>query len=292
MAGKHRRKNRKRNRNRNYIFTILIVLLLGITVLHSCQNKTTPNQETVINNSQQSEVVEEETSHESIDSTLTEKEQLEQQLVPTPDANVDDWNLMLVNRENQLSDNPVFDQYITYEGKPIDARIADAYEQMMADGRAAGMEFILISGYRSIESQQSNYDSVYQTYINQGYSSEEAISRTEAYIALPHASEHSTGLAVDITEPTLASTGDGLVEAFEETAEGQWLAENAAHYGFILRYPKGKEAITFIAYEPWHFRYVGVENALYIKENELTLEEYIEILKENDAIQQQISELE
>ncbi|APZ49385.1 hypothetical protein BW721_06660 [Jeotgalibaca sp. PTS2502] len=288
MAGKHRRKKR----NRNYLFTILIILILGATVLHSCQNKTTPNQEISIKDSQESEVIEEETTSETGDITVSEKEQLEQQLVPTPEASVDDWNLILVNRENQLSANPDFDHYITDEGKPIDSRMADAYEQMMADGRAAGMEFILISGYRSIESQQLNYDSVYQTYIDQGYSSEEATSKTEAYIALPNASEHSTGLAVDITEPTLASTGDGLVEAFEEIAEGQWLANHAADYGFILRYPKGKEAITFIAYEPWHFRYVGVENALYIKENDLTLEEYIALLKENDAIRQKINELE
>ncbi|UJF15455.1 M15 family metallopeptidase [Jeotgalibaca sp. MA1X17-3] len=193
-----------------------------------------------------------------------------------------------MNRYNQLEKDIEFEPYYTANGRIIDSRIAESYEKMIADGEAQGLQFILISSYRSIARQQEIYDSVYQSNISKGYSEEEATQETEEYIALPHASEHSTGLAVDITEPVLDSLGDGLVVEFEDTAEGKWLHEHAADYGFILRYPRGKEDITIIEYESWHFRYVGIEHARYIKENELTLEEYVEILKKNEEIRAKI----
>ena len=296
MAGKHRRKNQKRYQ----IFTTLFALTIGIITLHSCQNDRENNEEqgSEPTSGESNAIVEtlEEESHSSGSeeevSSLTEEERLKSKIVETPDVQLADWELILVNRENQLAENPAFTPYYTENGIMIDERIAEAYESMIADGRALGLEFILVSGYRSIERQQSNYNSVYQTYINQGLSEEEAIKKTEEYIALPNASEHSTGLAVDITEPDLYYQEEsGLVEEFEDTAEGKWLRENAANYGFILRYPRGKEAITFIEYESWHFRYVGIENALYMDEHDLTLEEYIELLQKNEEIQHQINNL-
>ena len=100
-----------------------------------------------------------------------------------------------------------------------------------------------------------------------------------------------TGLALDITDPALYHLENGLVTEFEETATAQWLYENAANYGFILRYPRGKEGIIDVNYEAWHFRYVGRENAQYMVRNNLALEEYVALLQKNEAIREQISEL-
>jgi len=107
-------------------------------------------------------------------------------------------------------------------------------------------------------------------YMGQGMSYMDAYKKTAEYVTVPGASEHQIGLALDITSDTYYT----LDEGFEDTAEGKWLAEHSHEYGFILRYPKGKEYVTSIGYEPWHFRYVGVEAATVIKENDLTLEEF------------------
>ncbi|MFY9901622.1 MAG: M15 family metallopeptidase [Trichococcus sp.] len=210
----------------------------------------------------------------------------EPKVIVTPTASSTDWNLVLVNRENQLAGEIAMELYLTESGYQIDGRIKDAYLALMEAGKAAGMDFTMISGYRSIEQQQSNYDVNYQNYLASGFSEEEARAKTEEYIALPNASEHTTGLAVDITSTALANQegNSGLLPNLENYPEGLWLKENAPKYGFVLRFPKSKEDITGINFEPWHFRYVGVENAVYMTEQNLTLEEYIAILKQNEEL--------
>ena len=207
-------------------------------------------------------------------------------VIVTPPASTTDWNLILVNRVNQLAEEIPMERYLTDSGYPIDSRIKDAFLALLEAGKAAGMDFTVISGYRSIEQQQANYDVNYQNNLASGLSEEEAHAKTQEYIALPNASEHITGLAVDITSTALANQqgSSGLFPDLENYPEGVWLKENAPKYGFVLRYPKAKEAITGINFEPWHFRYVGVENAVYMTGNNLTLEEYIAILKQNEAL--------
>lgn len=213
-------------------------------------------------------------------------DEAESKAIVTPLASPADWNLVLVNRENQLAEEIPMEFYLTESGYQIDSRIQEPYSQLMEAGKAAGMDFTMVSGYRSIEQQQANYDVNYQNFLASGLSEEEARTKTEEYIALPHASEHTTGLAVDITSTALANQegNSGLLPDLENYPEGLWLKENAPKFGFILRYPKEKEAITGINFEPWHFRYVGIENAMYMTENNLTLEEYIAILKNNEAL--------
>lgn len=210
----------------------------------------------------------------------------ESKVIVTPEASSADWNLVLVNRENQLAEEIVMELYLTESGYQIDSRIQEPFLQLMEAGKAAGMDFTMISGYRSIEQQQTNYDVNYQNYLASGLSEEEARAKTEEYIALPNASEHTTGLAVDVTSTALANQegSSGLLPDLENYPEGLWLRDNAPKYGFVLRYPKAKEAITGINFEPWHFRYVGIENALYMTEQNLTLEEYVAILKRNEAL--------
>ena len=213
-------------------------------------------------------------------------DEAESKAIVTPLASPADWNLVLVNRENQLAEEIPMEFYLTESGYQIDSRIQDPYSQLMEAGKAAGMDLTMVSGYRSIEQQQANYDVNYQNFLASGLSEEEARTKTEGYIALPHASEHTTGLAVDITSNALANQegNSGLLPDLENYPEGLWLKENAPKFGFILRYPKAKEAITGINFEPWHFRYVGIENAMYMTEKNLTLEEYIAILKQNEAL--------
>ena len=213
-------------------------------------------------------------------------DEAESKAIVTPLASPADWNLVLVNRENQLAEEIPMEFYLTESGYQIDSRIQEPYSQLMEAGKAAGMDLTMVSGYRSIEQQQANYDVNYQNFLASGLSEEEARTKTEGYIALPHASEHTTGLAVDITSTALANQegNSGLLPDLENYPEGLWLKENAPKFGFILRYPKEKEAITGINFEPWHFRYVGIENAMYMTENNLTLEEYIAILKNNEAL--------
>ncbi|MBO8162802.1 MAG: M15 family metallopeptidase [Brevibacillus sp.] len=139
-----------------------------------------------------------------------------------------------------------------------------ALEQLFAQAAAENIQLAGVSGYRSYERQKAIF-----TWNAQQQGAEEA-NRTSA---VPGQSEHQTGLAMDVSSP---SVGYALVERFGETTEGKWLAENAPKYGFIIRYPKGKEHITGYSYEPWHLRYVGKEAAQEITAKGLTLEEYIE----------------
>ncbi|WP_404447505.1 M15 family metallopeptidase [Sutcliffiella horikoshii] len=148
------------------------------------------------------------------------------------------------------------------------AEAAESLEVMFNVAKGEGIELYARSGFRSYETQEAIFKNEVATF---GY--EQAV----LYVALPGTSEHQTGLAMDITAK---SVGLELVEAFEGTAEGKWLAENAHHYGFILRYPKGKTNITGYAFEPWHFRYVGVEVAGEIYEKGLTFEEYMGDVRE------------
>lgn len=139
---------------------------------------------------------------------------------------------------------------------------AGALEELVAAAQSEGLIIKGVSGYRSYKRQQTLFNSYLRT---------QGVEHTERYSARPGYSEHQSGLSIDVSS---ASAGYDLTERFGNTAEGKWLEENCSKFGFIIRYPEGKESITGYAYEPWHIRYVGVELAKYLTENNLTLEEY------------------
>ena len=141
-----------------------------------------------------------------------------------------------------------------------------ALESMLEAGKAAGFNYNAFSGFRSYE---------YQTTLYNRYVNRDGKANADRYSARPGYSEHQTGLAFDIGEVNRQDLW--LTEEFGETPAGQWLMNNAHHYGFILRYPKGKEHITGFMYESWHYRYVGVEHATTIYNANTTLEEYLNI---------------
>ena len=139
---------------------------------------------------------------------------------------------------------------------------ASKLEELFEAAQEEGIDLVAVSGYRSHQRQAT----IYQSHVARN-----GQEYADRFSARPGTSEHETGLTIDVSA---ASVAFALEQAFRDTTEGSWLAENAHLYGFIIRYPEGKEAITGYAYEPWHLRYVGEELAQHLYEEELTLEEY------------------
>ncbi|MBE6680258.1 MAG: D-alanyl-D-alanine carboxypeptidase family protein [Ruminococcaceae bacterium] len=134
-----------------------------------------------------------------------------------------------------------------------------AFDQMKSDAAAEGLTLKIVSGYRSYRQQTSTYAT---------FSARDGKALADRYSARPGHSEHQTGLAMDI---------NSVKNSFANTAEGKWLAANCAKYGFILRYPEGKEQMTGYMYEPWHIRYLGCELAEIVTNSGLCLEEFLNI---------------
>lgn len=185
--------------------------------------------------------------------------------------NPNDEYLVLVNKENSLEENYEPDDLVipniplqTSSDMTAHVRyqVAVELENMFNDAKKSGINLIGISGYRSCDYQTTVY--------NDAVANDGAISANN-YVAHPGHSEHQTGLAIDV----LSDEYSNLDEGFENTESFKWLSENISNYGFIIRYPKGKEDITGYSYEPWHLRYVGKNAAKEISDNQLTLEEYL-----------------
>ena len=181
------------------------------------------------------------------------------------------WNLLLVNDWNPLPagyDNDV--SFTTVSGgKQVDSRIIDAVNQMLND--ASAYDLAVVSAYRPQSEQETLYWRKVKQYTDKGYSDFDAQKVGGTVVKRPGFSEHNCGLAMDV-----GGSGDYTLEqSFANTAAYSWLIDHCADYGFILRFPQGKEDITGVIYEPWHYRYVGVEAAKYIMDNDLCLEEYL-----------------
>lgn len=182
--------------------------------------------------------------------------------------------LVLVNKEHELpTDYQVQLHWLNNGSCAVAEEMYDALKEMLTDGSTQGREFVVASGYRSREKQRELLDEdIMAAMQNEGFSWQEAYEQEIQETMPPGYSEHETGLAVDIVSLDYQI----LDEQQEYTEENQWLRENCSKYGFILRYPKGAEAITGVSYEAWHFRYVGEEAAEEIMERGITLEEYLE----------------
>ncbi|MGG1878733.1 M15 family metallopeptidase [Paenibacillus cisolokensis] len=181
---------------------------------------------------------------------------------------------VVVNKQRSLPDgyapsdlvepNVPFSFDEAHEKRHMRREAAEALEELFAAAQADGIELRAVSGYRSYERQKVIYENNVRT------KGEEEALRVSA---VPGTSEHQTGLAIDVSSP---SVGNALEEVFGRSAEGRWLAEHAVAFGFIIRYPEGKEGITGYVYEPWHIRYVGKDLAPDIADSGLTLEEYFD----------------
>ncbi len=196
------------------------------------------------------------------------------------EAILNDPYMIFVNRDNRVSKDFVPSDLVAYDGGyKLNRTCSEALKKLTNAGRKAGYNYILYSGYRSYSSQYNKYYNKIAYWEDQGYSNEKAIELTDQYYAPPGASEHHTGLAADVCIPSIVNKYACLHENYDQTAEFKWFAAHAHEYGFILRYPKGGESITGYNYEPWHFRYVGVEIATDIYNRGITMEEYVADLK-------------
>lgn len=197
---------------------------------------------------------------------------------PTPQIPQPNEYSTLVNAENPLTeDYSVETRKIVNNGVTtdymFDVRAIEHLEAMLKDAADAGYPVLIRSAHRTISYQKMLFTNKVNAYLNMGYSQQAAEAEAGKWVAVPGTSEHNLGLVVDIVNK--GYTGE-LEQYFEEDPLFDWLVNNCADYGFILRYPKTKEAVTGIVYEPWHYRYVGEEIAHYIMDNDLTLEEYWE----------------
>ncbi len=185
----------------------------------------------------------------------------------------DDWRLVLINKQHPIPEDYSFSfgAIKTIKGNmKCDKRIIDDLLSMMEDAGGDGVNLAICSPYRDLNYQQGLFNRKIKAYMDKGMSYMEAYSISSQTVTVPGTSEHQIGLAIDIVSDTYIA----LDEGFAETDAGLWLEEHCAEYGFILRYPKGKEYITGIEFEPWHFRYVGKEAAAVIMEQGLCLEEF------------------
>ncbi len=196
-------------------------------------------------------------------------------------VDLEEWNYILVNELHPLPRDFVPQVEKTYDGQSVDGRMRAALEKMIDDAKQEGLNLMICSSYRDYKKQDSLMDKSIARYIGRGMTYTEAFFKTKEQIALTGASEHHTGLAVDI----VGKNHQTLDRAQADTAEAIWLNEHACEYGFILRYPQDKEDVTMISFESWHFRYVGEDAAAFMKENNLCLEEFVEL-----AAQQQEAE--
>lgn len=177
----------------------------------------------------------------------------------------EEWNLIVVNRWNELPEDYSVELTELSNGQKVDSRIYPYLQEMFDAARAEDVYPVVREGYRTAEEQQEILDDKIQSYINQGYSQVKAERTAKEWVALPGTSEHQLGIAVDINADKSKCSNEDVYG---------WLAENAYKYGFVLRYPPGKQKFTGTSYEPWHYRYVGEEAAKEIYERGICLEEY------------------
>ncbi len=186
-------------------------------------------------------------------------------------------DLLLVNGENPLPDDYNVEERLTtikqkyrepgYDLDQINKKVYPYLRAMCEAAEADGVHLAVCSPYRSYEIQEVLYNRQVDIQIANGLKPKAARRKAATIVAKPGTSEHQTGLACDFIKAD---------DVFETMPAFQWLQENAADYGFIMRYPKEKEAITGVIYESWHYRFVGIYKAQEIKETGLCLEEYLE----------------
>lgn len=269
-------KNMKREKKRLLLYCVL-VLLLGLLVgskIGGSIEKKRAEKELLEVTAQMREEGEAQTDKlqaeldkalEAANMTVEQEDDSEEKERP--------WYLVLVNNKNPMADDYEIPSLTDLQpGYSVDSRIAEAANQMLQDAKADGMNIIICSAYRSVDRQEEIFNQSLQDRLNSGLDYWDAFSNTRQSVAEPGTSEHALGLALDL----ISNDYMGLDEKQQETEEAKWLAKNCYKYGFILRYPPEKTDITGIIYEPWHYRYVGVEDATKIMKLGITLEEYLE----------------
>ena len=189
------------------------------------------------------------------------------------ETDLSDKRLMLVNANLPLTEEPTPELAVADDatGVSLEAEAAAAYREMAEAAKQDEIELVLTAGYQDAAARQSAYEAAVQNYRESGCSEEEATARAATVQPAPEASEYATGYGADI----LAADSMEKDTGFADTRAYEWLEAYAAEYGFILRWPQERQAATGMVFEPWHWRYVGRDNALAIRASGLSLEEYL-----------------
>ncbi|MBP3476695.1 MAG: M15 family metallopeptidase [Lachnospiraceae bacterium] len=212
----------------------------------------------------------------TLDDILENQENYQTDDIPSEDSaeeyvfDSSDWRLVLINKQHPIPEDYEFTLGTIKGSMQCDERIISDLLAMLQAAKVDGVNLAICSPYRDLNRQEVLFNKKIKVYMGQGMSYMEAYKLASQAVTVPGASEHQIGLALDIFCDTYTS----LDEGFAETEAGKWLAEHSCEYGFTLRYPSGKEYITSIEYEPWHFRYVGKEAATIMKEEGICLEEF------------------
>ena len=252
------------------IVAVLLLLCLLVIVLLTRDSEgepvTEPNETAVaLEEAEESEDAEEEPEEETPYFPVEHQpEEVTASEIP--------WYLTLINENQPLEEDfrPELAQ-VTY-GHFVDTRIVEAASQLLASAQNAGIILEIAASFRDYDTQRNLFDYHMAQRIAEGYGLFDSFQLTRQGVAIPGASEHQAGLAIDLVPLNNMIPSEEL----SDTPEIQWLVENAWRYGFIMRYPYGTTHITGVIYEPWHWRYVGVEAAEEIMRLGITLEEYLE----------------
>ena len=268
-------------RTKIILLVILAVIMVPLIILYKSVGDTTPkiklydrNQTENSSENQEAQTTEPQTEPQTepvskepqaVPETKTD-EKKPAAIIPITDA--EKWNLAIINTKYPLPDSyaPTLSNVISGSNIQLDSRVSERYAEMYAAAKLSGCVLTPYSGYHSYALQETNYNRKVNFYVNQGISAEEANQKASAQVLPAGCSEHNAGLAMDI----VSASSD-----FINTKEYKWLCENAHNYGFILRYPEDKTAITGMNFEPWHWRYVGTQAAKEMKEKNQCLEEYL-----------------
>ena len=262
---------RKRARQRKRLlifgaFTLVIGLILGVLV-GGIGKRSLKKEVTTLSEQLKAKDTEAETQtpseSESTADTPTEPEE--------PVSTEILWNLVLVNPWNEMEEGYKPELTEVEPGMLVDSRIATDLKNMLDAAKAEGLSPFICSAYRSIDRQEELFNNKVDNVRNTGLGYYDAYVEAAKVVAVPGTSEHALGLAVDIVSAGYTNLDEGQ----EDTAEFKWFKENCYKYGFILRYPNGTTDITGIIYEPWHYRYVGVDVATEITNLGVTFEEYM-----------------
>lgn len=268
-------------RTKIILLVILAVIMIPLIILYKSVGDTTPriklynrNQTESSSENQEEQIAEPQTEPQ------TEPAAEEPQAVPEtkaaekkpatviPITDAEKWSLAIINTKYPLPDSyaPTLSNAINGSNIQLDSRVSEHYAEMYAAAKLSGCVLTPYSGYHTYALQETTFNRKVNFYVNKGMSAEEANQKASAQVLPAGCSEHNAGLAMDI----VSASSD-----FINTKEYKWLCENAHNYGFILRYPEDKTAITGMNFEPWHWRYVGTQAAKEMKEKNQCLEEYL-----------------
>ena len=268
-------------RTKIILLVILAVIMIPLIILYKSVGDTTPRIKLYNRNqTESSSENQEEQTAEPQTEPQTEPAPEEPQAVPEtkaaenkpatviPITDAEKWNLAIINIKYPLPDSyaPTLSNAINGSNIQLDSRVSEHYAEMYAAAKLSGCVLTPYSGYHTYALQETTYNRKVNFYVNKGMSAEEANQKASAQVLPAGCSEHNAGLAMDI----VSASSD-----FINTKEYKWLCENAHNYGFILRYPEDKTAITGMNFEPWHWRYVGTQTAKEMKEKNQCLEEYL-----------------